>query len=82
MVPLAARFTTHLALVAAVVLLIASTLLLTVSRLLAACYLLAILTISGLCPWLLVHTQHSRSQISGPWDAAVRAFLLSQSQDG
>ena len=70
----------HLGLSSLVVLLTASMLLLTVSRLLAACYLLSILTISGLCPWLLVHMQHSRATIAGPWDAAVRAFLLSQSE--
>ena len=48
--------------------------------LLAAVYLLAVGTICGLCPYLLVHMQKSRSHISGPWDAAVRAFLVSQEQ--
>ena len=57
-------------------------LVLSVSKLLAACYLLGILTISGLCPWLLVHMQHARTQISGPWDTAVRAFLQSQADRG
>ena len=72
----------HLSVASLIVLLTAAVLLLTVSKLLAACYLLAILTISGLCPMVLVRMQHSRAHISGPWDEAVRAFLLSQGQEG
>ena len=70
----------HLGVAACVVLLTASMLLVTVSKLLAGCYLLGILTITVACPWLLVHMQHARTQIHGPWDAAVRAFLQSQAQ--
>ena len=65
------------------VLLTAAMLTLTVSNLLAAVYLLGIATISGLGPWLLVSQQHAQKdavRISGPWDSAVRAFLLTQAE--
>jgi phosphatidylinositol N-acetylglucosaminyltransferase subunit C len=55
---------------------LAAAMLLAFSRLLVVAYLAAILVISLLCPWLLVHLQHQKADISGPWDAAIRAFLL------
>ena len=41
-------------------------------------YLVAIFTTSLLCPMLLVHQQQYRTDIQGPWDVAVRAFLRAQ----
>lgn len=64
----------HLAVAALTVLMTTSLLMVAVSRLLAAAYLLAILTISGLCPLLLAHLQRNHSEVDGPWDAAVRAY--------
>lgn len=56
-----------------------SAMLLSFSKLLACCYLAAVFTTSLLCPMLLVHLQQYRTDIQGPWDAAVRAFLRAQS---
>jgi len=61
--------------------LLTTALILTFSRALVVAYLASILTISLLCPWLLVHLQHQKSEISGPWDAAVRAFLLAPTSE-
>ena len=68
---------THQVGAAATLVLIAATMLLAVSKTIAASYMLAIATISGLCPWLMVRLQQGRTVITGPWDTAARAFLLS-----
>ena len=49
------------------------------SYLLGFLYLATIATTSLLCPTLLVHLQQYRTDIQGPWDVAVRAFLRAQS---
>ena len=72
----------HLCVSTLLVLLTATVLLIVLKPLLAISYLLAIFTISVLCPWLLVHLQQSKRDISGPWDAAVRSFLLAATSDG
>jgi phosphatidylinositol glycan class C protein len=60
----------HLAVAAVVVVLTASLLVVFVSNLIASAYLFGIITISGLCPWLLSHLQRNRS-LTGMWDATA-----------
>lgn len=67
-------FDTALRATAALVLL-TSAMLFCFSKLLCVLYLAAIFTTSLLCPMLLVHLQQYRTDIQGPWDVAVRAFL-------
>ncbi|KAL1505115.1 hypothetical protein AB1Y20_008874 [Prymnesium parvum] len=57
-----------------------TTAMLAFSNVLVIIYLSCILVISLLCPWLLVHLQHKKADISGPWDAAIRAFLLAPNE--
>ena len=64
---------------AALVLLTSTMLFCCFSKLFGFLYLAAISTTSLLCPMLLVHLQQYRTDIQGPWDVAVRAFLRAQS---
>lgn len=64
---------------AALVLLTSAMLFSFVSKLIGFVYLAAVATTSLLCPMLLVHMQQYRTDVQGPWDVAVRAFLRAQS---
>jgi phosphatidylinositol glycan class C protein len=46
-------------------------LLLPLSRLITAAYVLAVLSVSFVCPYWLVHIQKFKAKINGPWDEAV-----------
>jgi phosphatidylinositol glycan class C protein len=46
-------------------------LLLPLSRLITAAYALAVLSVSFVCPYWLVHIQKFKAKINGPWDEAV-----------
>ncbi len=54
------------AMVAAAVLL-----LLPLSGLITAAYVLAVVSVSFVCPYWLVHIQKFKAKINGPWDEAV-----------
>lgn len=65
-----ASLTAHVLLTAAMTA-AAVLLLLPLSRLLTAAYVAAVLSVSFVCPYWLVHIQKFKAMINGPWDEAV-----------